>query len=154
PALDKDKVKKLIDEGPYTARRAAAVGLVDCVAYADQFETALKDEFKADEVKLAKNYGKEKAKDVDLSSPFAILKLLKPPAPTKSDKDKVAVIYAAGTIVTGKGGQGLLGGENVGSTTMVEAIRQAERDKTVKAIVLRVDSPGGSALASDLIWKE
>src|SRR5262249_48609776 len=46
----------------------------------------------------------------------------------------------------------LLGGETMGSDTMVEAIRQAEKDKTVKAIVLRVDSPGGSALASDLIW--
>jgi protease-4 len=48
----------------------------------------------------------------------------------------------------------IFGGNSVGSTTMVEAIREAEKDKTVKAIVLRVDSPGGSALASDLIWKE
>ena len=46
-----------------------------------------------------------------------------------------------------------MGGETVGSDTMVEAIRQAEKDATVKAIVLRVDSPGGSALASDLIWR-
>jgi protease-4 len=48
----------------------------------------------------------------------------------------------------------LFGAETVGSTTMLEAIRQAEKDDTVKAIVLRVDSPGGSALASDLIWNE
>src|SRR5207302_5584352 len=67
---------------------------------------------------------------------------------------KVAVIYAVGAITTGKGGRGLLSGEIVGSTTMVEAIHQAEEDSSVKAIVLRVDSPGGSALASDLIWNE
>src|SRR5205823_12789853 len=59
-----------------------------------------------------------------------------------------------GAITTGKGGRGVLSGEIVGSTTMIEAIRQAENDETVKAIVLRVDSPGGSALASDLIWNE
>jgi protease-4 len=65
------------------------------------------------------------------------------------------VIYATGMIVTGKSTDGgLLGGEMCGSTTMIEAIRQAEQDKSVKAIVLRVDSPGGSALASDLIWNE
>src|SRR5205085_1421368 len=46
------------------------------------------------------------------------------------------------------------GEESCGARTMVEAIRQAENDKTVKAIVLRVDSPGGSALGSDLIWNE
>jgi protease-4 len=56
--------------------------------------------------------------------------------------------------VTGKGGTSLFGSQSTGSTTMVEAIRKAEQDKTVKAIVLRVDSPGGSALASDLIWNE
>src|SRR5205085_5955942 len=66
---------------------------------------------------------------------------------------KVAVIYAVGAIETGKGGGNpLSGGESVGSTTTVEAIQEAEKDETVKAIVLRVDSPGGSALASDLIW--
>ena len=47
-----------------------------------------------------------------------------------------------------------MGGGTVGSTTVIEAIRQAEKDAKVRAIVLRVDSPGGSALASDLIWNE
>jgi protease-4 len=64
------------------------------------------------------------------------------------------VIYASGAIMSGKSGSSLLGGEVMGSETMVKAIRQAEEDKTVKAIVLRVDSPGGSAIASDVIWRE
>src|SRR5262249_4092977 len=62
------------------------------------------------------------------------------------------VIYASGAIMTGKSGAGFLAGETMGSETMVKAIQEADADKTVKAIVLRVDSPGGSALASDLIW--
>ena len=82
------------------------------------------------------------------------MKLLKPPQITTSTKPKVAVIYAVGPITTGKGGQGLFGGNLVGSTDMIHAIRQADKDSTVKCIVLRVDSPGGSALASDLIWNE
>ncbi len=65
------------------------------------------------------------------------------------------MIYVVGTINTGKSGMSLLGGgQSVGSDTIIEALRQAEEDKTVKAIVLRVDSPGGSALASDLMWNE
>ena len=93
--------------------------------------------------------------DIDLSNPFALLKLFAPP---KSD---VSQQGAEGRRDLRRrrhrrrqGRQSLFGGESVGSTTMIEAIRKAENDKTVKAIVLRVDSPGGSALASDLIWNE
>jgi protease-4 len=82
------------------------------------------------------------------------MKLMSPPKKSSSKKPKIAVIYAVGPIVGGKGGGGMFGGNSVGSTTMVEAIQQANKDETVKAIVLRVDSPGGSALASDLMWHE
>ena len=79
------------------------------------------------------------------------------PKKAASDKPKVAVIYAAGMIQTGKsssggllGDGGVIGLRHASSSTCSEA----EKDKTVKAIVLRVDSPGGSALASDLMWRE
>jgi protease-4 len=101
------------------------------------------------------NYGQKKAQDLDLGNPFAIFKLFgSSSSGGGSSKNKIAVIYATGSIVTGKGGISLFGGQSIGSTTMVEAIHKAEEDPTVKAIVLRVDSPGGSALASDLIWSE
>src|SRR5262249_27567135 len=80
--------------------------------------------------------------------------LFGPSRPGSSRTPRVAVIYATGAIVTGKSGAGFLMGETCGSETMIAAIRQAEADPMVKAIVLRVDSPGGSALASDLIWRE
>jgi protease-4 len=148
------QIKELIDNGPYGAKAAAAAGLIDRVAYRDQFVESLKPTLQAEEVKVEKNYGRSKKEEIDFSNPFSILKLLAPAKPAASDKPKVAIVYAVGEIVTGKGGDSLLGGELVGSTTFIEAIRQAEADKTVKAIVIRVDSPGGSALASDLIWNE
>jgi protease-4 len=67
---------------------------------------------------------------------------------------KIAVVYAVGPITTGKSQSDPFGGEVMGSTTIVEALREANDDKDVAAIVLRIDSPGGSALASDLIWHE
>jgi protease-4 len=72
-----------------------------------------------------------------------------PEADKKSSNDKIAVIYASGDIVSGEGNE-----ESVGSERISKAIRKARLDDNVKAIVLRVNSPGGSALASDIIWRE
>ena len=63
--------------------------------------------------------------------------------------NRIAVIYAEGDIVTGKGSD-----DNIGSTKFAEAIRKARLDKKVKAVVLRINSPGGSSLASDIIYRE
>ena len=67
---------------------------------------------------------------------------------------RIAVIYAVGAIVGGRSGYDPLNGATVGSETLNEAIRAARRDSSVRAIVLRVDSPGGSATASDAVWRE
>ena len=64
-------------------------------------------------------------------------------------KERIAVVYATGGIESGNGDH-----ETIGSETISKAIREARRDEDVKAIVLRVNSPGGSALASDVIWRE
>ncbi|MBX2977957.1 MAG: signal peptide peptidase SppA [Flavobacteriales bacterium] len=64
-------------------------------------------------------------------------------------KEKVAIIYAEGSIMTGKSSDG-----NIGGTSLSETIREAREDSSIKAIVLRVNSPGGSGLASDIIWRE
>ena len=68
---------------------------------------------------------------------------------TSVSNNKIAIIYATGAINTGKGSY-----NTIGSETTVEAIREASEDENVKAIVLRVNSPGGSALASEIIWRE
>src|SRR6201999_235607 len=67
---------------------------------------------------------------------------------------RIAVIYASGAITSGKSGYDPVNGPVAGSETLIEHIRQARRDPQVRAIVLRVDSPGGSATASDAIWRE
>lgn len=71
------------------------------------------------------------------------------PGKMVSAKNKIAVIYASGTIVMGKGTDDNIGGNNYG-----DLIRKERKDSSVKAIVLRVNSPGGNAIASDIIWKE
>src|SRR5262249_35357970 len=115
-----EQVKKLIDRGPFSAKQAVKEGLIDGLAYGDGVEGALKKLLDAASVKVAKEYGKAKAEELDLSSPLAIFKLLKPSTPRLSWGPKVAVIYAVGGIVTGKSGRSpLMGGETVGSTTLV-----------------------------------
>ncbi|RMG81872.1 MAG: signal peptide peptidase SppA, partial [Bacteroidetes bacterium] len=69
--------------------------------------------------------------------------------PRKRKQPKIAVIYALGSIESGEGDE-----ETIGSDRIAAAIRKARKDSTVKAVVMRVNSPGGSALASDVIWRE
>ncbi len=147
-------VKKLIDNGPYSAREAHKKGLIDRLVYFETYPDAIKEMVKADSVKLLENYGKKKEIELDLATLYKKLILGSGKALFGSRSPRVAVIYATGAITTGKSTSSILGGEMMGSETMVKAIREAEKDSTVKAIVLRVDSPGGSALASDLIWAE
>jgi protease-4 len=66
-----------------------------------------------------------------------------------SARNKIAVIYASGTIAMGKGNEYNTGGDKFG-----DLIRKERKDSTVKAIVLRVNSPGGNAIASDIMWRE
>ncbi|MFZ0283008.1 MAG: signal peptide peptidase SppA [Bacteroidales bacterium] len=75
----------------------------------------------------------------------------KVPNPKKmvSAKNKIAVVYAEGTIVMGKGNE-----NNIGGNAYADVIRTVRKDSTIKAIVLRVNSPGGNAIASDIIWRE
>lgn len=146
------EVRALIDNGPYIAADAARRGLVDRVAYKEAFEKSFPAELGVQEAKVIRDYGKAKGQDLDPSNPFALLAVLSPKKKKESKNDKIAVIYAVGGISTGKGSVNPLMGETVGSDTLVQAIREAEDNPTVKALVLRIDSPGGSALASDLIW--
>lgn len=92
--------------------------------------------------------GTDKKKDINSVSINDYIKSL-PAQGQSSSKDKVAVIYANGDIVGGEGSD-----EQIGSERISRAIRKARLDDDVKAIVLRVNSGGGSALASDVIWRE
>lgn len=156
--LDADKVKGAIDVGLHTAADAKALGLIDRVGYEDSITDLIKGDQKDAEVKFAKGYGKKKL-DTDFSGVNGMFKMMDllmgvEPKARKSSNPKIAIINAVGPIVSGSSQADFFGDESMGSTTMIKAIRQARDDATVKAIVLRVDSPGGSALASDLMWHE
>jgi protease-4 len=113
-------------------------GLVDTVAYEDQILDRIRADQGDDVSELdGRDYARVSAGSFGLTR-----------AP------RVAVIYASGAIVGGRSGFDPLNGETLGSETIIEAIRDARKDSRVRAIVLRIDSPGGSASASDAIWRE
>lgn len=156
--LDASKVQSAIDNGPQSPKVAKELGLIDRIAYEDELEAFLGESNKA-KIKIVHKYGKKKI-DTDFSGLAGMMKFIElatgeEPKTKKTTKPKIAVIYATGAIMTGKSSSDMFSGEaTLGSETMIAAIRQANTDDSVKAIVLRVDSPGGSALASDLMWRE
>jgi protease-4 len=130
-------VKALIDHGPFLPEDALHAGLIDDLAYEDEL---------GDKVKLSSG----KLHYVEMNDYRQVsggsLGLNRGP--------KIAVIYATGIIASGKSTYDTTGGQVAGSETLIEYLRKARADSSVKAIVLRVDSPGGSAIASDIIWRE
>ncbi|QDU93347.1 signal peptide peptidase SppA [Lignipirellula cremea] len=156
--LSRAKVVDVIDIGLLTAPAAKKAGLIDEVAYADTLEARLAKSLDAAEVELVARYGKKEV-DSDFSGMLGMVKLFElllgdSKGNNASSKKKIAVVYAVGAITSGGSASSLFGSTTMGSDTIVKALQQAEKDKTVAAVVLRVDSPGGSALASDLIWRQ
>lgn len=121
-----------------TPQMAKTQGLVDVVAYEDVYHNAIKNRLKVDK---EEDYNK-----------VAILDYAKKVATTSKNtdaSDKIAIIYAQGEIRSGEGDVDV-----IGEGSMRRSLQEARKDKNIKAIVLRINSPGGSALTSDLIWRE
>ena len=135
-----EEVRAIIDNSPYSAEKAKEAGLVDTVAYRDELEKELKSKLgykDSDQLRLVRG---GEYREV-------------PPESLGLDKgERIAVIYATGDIGSGKSENSPTGDQSIGSDTVAKALNDARDDKTIKAIVLRVDSPGGSGLASDIIW--
>ena len=146
-------VKGLIDRAMIPAAEAVELGLVDHLADADGLKALMAGALK-NEVRVEEAYGVDAQEGFDPNNPFALLALLQPQK-VETSGPTIAVIHAEGVINTGESGSGggLLGGEGVGSETIRRAMRLAERDENVKAIVIRIDSPGGSALASEAMYQ-
>ena len=128
--ITSEEIHKMINNMYLSSpRKCLEGGIIDKIAYQDQILSDLED--KSEHEITLTDYMK-----------------VKNPKTSVSD-NKIAIIYATGEINTGKGSY-----NTIGSETTVEAIREASEDENVKAIVLRVNSPGGSALASEIIWRE
>jgi protease-4 len=124
------------------AEHALEFGLVDGLKYKDEVLANLRE-------RLALKEEKDKINFIALGSYKDAPKAKKGDDDASSSRDRVAIIYAVGSIDTGEGDD-----ESIGSETISKEIRAARLDDKVKAIVLRVNSGGGSALASDVIWRE
>ncbi len=132
--LDPAAVKKVLDRSPLPQEEYVKNKLVDALGYEDELYRSLPATYP--EVDF-KSYAKTRS-----------------PVPFSGSK-KIAVIFASGEINMGRsGGQSLLGGDVLGADTLAWQLRQARNNYAVKAVVLRVDSPGGSAVASDVILRE
>jgi protease-4 len=152
---DAAKVKGWLDSGLFTSEQAKAAGVIDAVEATPEFEVMLKGEYGAD-ILFDKKYGKQTQADIDLSSPLGLLKvwgtLLSGPQKKENTKPAVGVVYVDGEISMGKSrATPLSSAEGAYSTDISEALEEAADDDTIKAVVLRIDSPGGSATASEII---
>ena len=136
-----DEVRALIDNAPYNAQQAKDAGLIDEAMYRDQVETMLKKQLGQKESEPLIAVRSHDYRDVS------------PESLGLNKGERIAVIYATGEIGSGSSKNSPDGDQSIGSDTVAKALNDAAADKTIKAIVLRVDSPGGSGLASDIIWR-
>lgn len=128
-----EEAEALVDGGPYDAREALKAGLVDGLVYQDEVDERLKNAERVTPgryIRSARGFGLD-------------------------GRPRVALVYVVGDIVPGESQDGPFGGDGfAGADTIAGALREARTDDAIKAIVVRVDSPGGSGTASDVIWRE
>ncbi|MGX7681187.1 signal peptide peptidase SppA [Jatrophihabitans sp. DSM 45814] len=135
--MDSARVRELADSGPRTAAEALDAGLVDALGYRDEVYTAMRERVRADAELLFADRWRPRRR---------------PHLPARS-KGHVALVEVRGAIVSGRTRRGPMG-RQVGSDSVSASLRAAMADDHVRAVVLHIDSPGGSAVASDTIWRE
>lgn len=134
---DPDDVRRLIDEGPFLPEDAQRAGLVDALAYEDQLDKDSLGGAGTGPRVSSDDYRRDGADGLGFGT-----------------RPRIAVINVVGIIASGRSGYHPLNGPVAGSDTITSYIRKARTDASVRAIILRVDSPGGSSVASDVIWRE
>ena len=135
--MTEDEVRALFDAGPYLGREAVEAGLVDALMYEHEVYAQVEETIG----------GRTK--------PLFLNSYLERAGRPHTKGDTVALIHAYGTVMRGRSGYSPIDGSVVmGSESVVDALRVAIDSDRVKAIILRVDSPGGSYVASDTIWQE
>jgi protease-4 len=150
-----ERVRQWVDHALYSPEQARRAGLIDAIQHRQEFEAELRGKF-GEGTKFDLKYGKKKADTIDFSSPLGLLqfwaKLLSGAKPRSAGKAVIGIVYVDGAILPGKPDPSPfdLDGEAY-STPIRKALDKIADDKEVKAVVLRVNSPGGSAVASEII---
>jgi protease IV len=135
-----DELRRVIDHGPFIAEQALANGLVDGLKFEDQFYDEIRQRLDLDKMAKIelKRYHKIPMESLGLAG-----------------GSRIAVVYGVGQILRGSGkADPLLGSTVLGSDSFSETLRQVREDKEIKGVIVRVDSPGGDAIASDQMWRE
>jgi protease-4 len=156
--IDATMAKDLIDRGPFTAQEAYEAGLVDELKYYDELLASLEAEW-GSEIELVSDYGKQTKQTQELTGFAGFMKFLsmlttanRPSGQT--GRPKIALIYANGMIMPNTPTDPFSTGQVITPNQAAKALREAREDNSIRAVVMRVDSSGGSALASDAIWRE
>ncbi|HJQ97631.1 MAG TPA: signal peptide peptidase SppA [Candidatus Polarisedimenticolaceae bacterium] len=134
--LPEDDVRKTFDQGPFLGQQAVDAKLVDGLLYRDEV------------------YAKAKAKAGTSAKLLYLDAYLDRAGRPHAKGKKIALVYGVGAVQRGSGGFSPISGSAMGSDTVAAALRAAREDDDVRAVVFRVDSPGGSYVASDTIWRE
>lgn len=157
--LSPEKAEEAMNAGPVGAADALKLGLIDKIAYADEVIDGL--EKKDFEIVEADDYkGSSSSSKSDSDSELSLFNLLSLVSKSSDSDDKnsdyprVAVLYALGGITLGSSDSGLGSESEIASEDFIDELDKLKEDDKIKAVILRVNSPGGSAFASDLIWKK
>ncbi len=151
-----ERVRQWVDGALYTPEQARQLGIIDSVQHRQDFEAELRKEF-GEDVKFDRKISKKRGETADLSSPVGLFKLwlsaLEGGKQKAAGKNVIGIVYVEGMILTGKPEPSPFRSEpgNAYSTPLRKALDKLADDKDVKAVVLRVNSPGGSAVASEII---
>jgi protease-4 len=135
--MERDRARSLLAQGPFTAVQAKDLGLVDGLGYIDEVRKRMAPPEEELESIAVSDYRRATAA-----------------VPAFGTRARIALIYGVGTIVGGSSTDDPVFGRVMGSDTVAEAFRSAREDDSIRAVVFRIDSPGGSDVASDVIWRE
>lgn len=148
------QIEDAVNNSPLTAEDAQARKLIDDIGTWDSFRTLIHKEFGSD-VDVRTEYREGQGDEVDFQDPFAVFRFfssLLEEAAEPTDPG-IGLVYLEGAIMVGESDDDPFGGRTAGSTSIRGALEKARTDDRVKVVVFRVDSPGGSAIASDIIWQ-
>jgi len=135
--LTRKQVVAAREQGLLGAEEARKAGLIDSVAYLDRVRQVIRESLGTAPPGFDGGYLGRRSRRM-----------------AWGPRPRIGVVDLRGTIVTGKGGRGLLGGRRIGGSAVAAAVEAAGKDPSLEALVLRIDSPGGSGFASDQIWRQ
>ena len=156
--IDAALAAELIGQGPFTAEEAYQAKLVDALQYYDELVQSI-EERAEEKIEVVSEYGKKPTEAPELTGFAGFMKLFSMLASKKQPssgegKPQVALIYATGPIMSDAPNSPFTTGQVMTPDEMAKALREAREESDIQAVVMRVDSPGGSAVASDAIWRE